>query len=152
MEWRFNMLRRLILSSQMQLRVLAVTTLCSELVNCWKKYGEYGDTIISHRNVLHFVADFLVNTGLVAYLLGPTCHPEITIESGNIIGFLAVTKTYTTEHSDLLWKTITNAQDPRISDALIRMTGRMTNLLSVNALVYLCNKLLSLPVESFGRP
>ncbi len=150
MEWRFNMFRRLIMSSQMQLRVMAVTNLCSELVSCWKRFGEYGEQAIYHRSVLHFVADFLVDTGLVAYLLGPTCHPEITIESGNIIGFLAVTKTYKTEHSDLLWQTITTTQDPRIAEALIRMTGRIANLQTSDALAYLCKKLLSLPVEGFS--
>ena len=150
LEWKYTMLRRLIMCSQMPLRVMAVTSLCLELVNCWRKYGD-AQEVVPHAGVLHFVSGFLIETGLVPYLLGPTCHPEITAEASNIVGFLAVTKTYTSEHSDLLWQTITSTQDPRIAEALVRMMTRIANLFSYDVLVYLCQKLLTLPVESFNN-
>src|SRR3569833_119280 len=152
MEKQISMFRRLIMSGQMQLRVMAVTSLCSELVGCWKRYGDPSEAIASVRNgpVLRFVSDFLISTNLIAYLLGPTCHPEITLESSNIIGFLAVTKTYTPAHTDLIWQTVTTTQDPRISDALLRMMRRIGHLFSYEALIHMCKKLHTVSVEAVG--
>lgn len=151
MEWRFGMFCRLIMCSQMQLRVMAVTNLCQELVSCWRRYGEHLPESARGVPVLKLISNFLAATGVVSYLLGPTCHPEITAESGNIIGFLAVTRTYTNEHTDLFWQTVTNTQDPRISEALLRMTGRITHLFSYDAAIYLCQKLLELPVSAYNQ-
>ncbi len=38
----------------------------------------------------------------------------------------------------------------RVSDALIRMASRITNLFSYEGLMYLCEKLRTVPVEAFG--
>lgn len=146
--WRFTVFSRLIMSSQMQLRVMAASSMSNELVAYWRKLNEPADE--SNASLLKYVADFLLRTGLVAYILGPTCHPEITMDSSNIIGFLLVSKTYTREHTDLLWQTVTSSQDPRVSDALIRMATRITNLFSYEDLIYLCEKLNSVAAEAFG--
>ena len=148
-EWRFNTFTKLIMSSQMQLRVMAVTQMCLDLVNLWKKYNENMHEP-QNRAVLIYFSDFLQKSGLVTYILGPTCHPEITIESGNIIGFLLVTQTYTHELTDLMWQTVTSSQDPRVADALVRMTTRVTNLWTYDNMVYLCSKIQSLPIEAFS--
>lgn len=136
------------MSSQMQLRVLAASTMSSELVTFWRKFGEPSDE--SKSNFLAYIVDFLLGSGLVAYILGPTCHPEITVDSSNIIGFLLVSRTYTKEHTDLMWQTVTSSQDPRVSDALIRMVTRITNLYTHDDLIYLCEKLDSVAPEAFG--
>lgn len=147
-DWRFGIFTRLIRSSQMQLRVMAVTQMCLDLVNLWKKYNENMHEP-QNRAVLVYFSDFLQKSELVTYILGPTCHPEITIESGNIIGFLLVTQTYTQELTDLMWQTVTSSQDPRVADALVRMTTRVTNLWTYDNMVYLCSKIQSLPIEAF---
>lgn len=145
--WRFTMYSKLIKSSQMQLRVMAATSMCNDLVNFWRRYNGQSEEC---NALLKYIADFLLSTGLVAYILGPKCHPEITVESSNIVGFLLVSETYTNEHTDLLWQTITSTQDPRVSDALIRMTCRIVNLYPYEDLIYLCQKLNSLAVEAFS--
>ncbi|OIW33983.1 hypothetical protein CONLIGDRAFT_204199 [Coniochaeta ligniaria NRRL 30616] len=145
--WRFITYTRLIMSSQMQLRVMAASSMCNDLVSFWRRYNGHSDEA---NAFLSYLADFLLRTGLVAYILGPTCHPEITVESSNIVGFLLVSETYTNEHTDLLWQTITSTQDPRVSEALIRMTCRITNLYPVESLIYLCQKLNLLAVEAFS--
>lgn len=145
--WRFTMYSKLIMSSQMQLRVMAASSMCNDLVNFWRRYNGHSE---DSNALLRYIADFLLRTGLVAYVLGPTCHPEITVESSNIVGFLLVSETYTNEHTDLLWQTITSTQDPRVSDALIRMTCRIANLYPYEDLIYLCQKLSSLAVEAFS--
>ncbi|KAK3692278.1 hypothetical protein B0T22DRAFT_9213 [Podospora appendiculata] len=146
--WKFTMLRKLIVSSQMQLRVMAASMMCGDLVTFYRRFNDPGNE--SSSAFLQYVADFLIRTGLVAYIIGPTCHPEITAESGNIIGFLVVSGTYTSKHTDLAWQTITSTQDPRVSDALIRMMNRIAHLLQYEALVYFCEKLNGVPVEAFG--
>lgn len=149
--WKFTTFVKLIKSGQMQLRVLAVTAMCNDLVYFWRKHNEqFGDPGESSSALLHYFANFLLDTGLVSYILGPTCHPEITLESGNIIGFLVVSHTYSNAHTDALWQTVTSTQDPRVSDALMRMTSRIANLFSQEGLMYLCEKLNTVPVEAFG--
>lgn len=147
--WKFTNFAKLIKSGQMQLRVMAVTTMCNDLVAFYRKSSEsLGEE--PTMAFLNYLADFLLKSGLVSYILGPTCHPEITFESSNIIGFLVVSQTYSNEHTDAMWQTVTSTQDPRVSDALIRMISRITNLLSQEALMYFCEKLNTVPVEQFG--
>jgi ubiquitin carboxyl-terminal hydrolase 34 len=147
--WRFAHFVRLIRSGQMQLRVMAVSTMCSDLVALYRKHAEAaGDETTAV--LLRYISDFLLSTGLVNYILGPTCHPEITSESSNIIGFLVVSNTYSRAHTDTLWQTVTSTQDPRVSDALIRMIGRIANLFSQESLLYFFEKLNTVPVEVFG--
>ncbi|KAK3295943.1 uncharacterized protein B0H64DRAFT_417531 [Chaetomium fimeti] len=147
--WKFTHFVKLIRSGQMQLRVMAVSTMCSDLVALYRKSADpLGEE--ATLALLHYVADFLLSTGLVNYILGPTCHPEITLESSNIIGFLVVSATYSRAHTDTLWQTVTSTQDPRVSDALIRMIGRITNLFTQESLMYFLEKFNTIPVEVFG--
>ena len=147
--WKFTHFVKLIRSGQMQLRVMAVSTMCSDLVALYRKNADpFGDDATAA--LLQFIADFLLQTGLVNYILGPTCHPEITLESSNVIGFLVVSNTYSRAHTDALWQTVTSTQDPRVSDALIRMMGRISNLFSQETLMYFLEKLKTVPVELFS--
>ncbi|WQF76050.1 Putative ubiquitin specific protease, papain-like cysteine peptidase superfamily [Colletotrichum destructivum] len=149
-EWRLGVFGKLITSSQMQLRVMAASTMCQDLVTCWKRYNDNEDE--DCRLFLNYVAEYLLGTKLVDYVLGPTCHPEITVESGNIVGFLVVTRFYRSEQTDLLWQTITTTQDPRVSEALIRMTTGIVNLFYKEELLYLCEKLQTLAIDNFSPP
>ncbi|KAK4456144.1 ubiquitin carboxyl-terminal hydrolase 34 [Podospora aff. communis PSN243] len=146
--WKFTEYIKLIKSSQMNLRVMAASAMCTDLVMFYRKYNEPTDE--SSAAFLSYIADFLVETGLVSYILGPTCHPEITRESSNIIGFLVVSATYTTDHTDAMWQTVTSTEDPGVSDALLRMTKKIVNLFSHDAMHYFCKKLNTVPVEAFG--
>lgn len=148
--WKFTVLTKLIMSSQMQLRVMAVAAMCSDLVSLFRKFSDSSPDC--NVSVMHFISDFLSRTGLVSYILGTTCHPEIIAESSNIVGFLVVSGTYTEEHSDKLWHTITTTQDPRVSDALIRMINRIANLFPYQPLMYLLRKMSTLPIEAFSPP
>ncbi|KAJ2899014.1 Ubiquitin carboxyl-terminal hydrolase 34 [Zalerion maritima] len=146
--WRFDMWIQMIKSGQMQLRVCAVTKMCSDLVNFWKRYQEtFAEG--AEKGLLLYFSDYLLKSTVIEYLLGPTCHPEITSEAGNIIGFLAVTKTFPESQADLFWQTITTSQDPRVCDALIRMMTKIMNLFSHDIQLYLVQKMENLPLEGF---
>ena len=152
MKWKIAIFCRLIKNSQMQLRLMAMTNLCQELVGCWRRYGDQAQEHLRDESVLRYVADLLMNASLVSYMLGPTCHPEITAESSNVIGFLAVSRTYTSAHTDLFWQTVTNTQDPRIAEALIRTVSRIVSLFSYDAAVYLCKGFLNVQIGAFTLP
>ncbi|ROT35982.1 ubiquitin carboxyl-terminal hydrolase [Sodiomyces alkalinus F11] len=147
-EWRLDVSTRIIMSSQMQLRVMAVSQTCTDLVSLWKRFTEEekADSILNH------VAGIILDAKLVEYLLGSTCHPEITGESGNIVGFLVVTKRYQHSHTDLLWRTLATAQNPRVSEALLRLTSVLLGLFTKQDMLYLCGKFRDLPVEEFTPP
>ncbi|PHH77273.1 hypothetical protein CDD80_755 [Ophiocordyceps camponoti-rufipedis] len=149
-QWKIDLLERLIRSSQMQLRVMAVTTMCNHLVGLWKRLSDGGEMF--GNEFLEHMATYLLQTGLVDYILGANCHPEIIVESANIIGFLAVTRIYRSEHTDHVWQVITSSQDPRVVEALIRMMVTVTNLLDSDGLLLLCNKFGNLPVERITPP
>ncbi|CAK7274619.1 hypothetical protein SEPCBS119000_006265 [Sporothrix epigloea] len=149
MKWKFAIFCRLIKSSQMQLRLMAITSLCQELVACWRRYGDQAQEHLQDNAIVRYAADLLMNAGLVSYMLGPTCHPEITAESSNVLGFLAVSRAYDSTHTDLFWQTVTTTQDPRISEALIRTMSRTIGLFSYEDAVYLCRGFLGVQVAAF---
>lgn len=147
-QWKVDLLEKLIRSSQMQLRVMAVTTMCTHLVAVWKRLCDGGEEYSAE--FLDHLAGYLLKTGLIDYILGASCHPEIIVESANIVGFLVVTRTYRPEHTDRVWQGITSSQDPRVVDALTRMMTNITNLFDYAGLLHLCNKFHPLPMEGFS--
>ncbi|KAI8626853.1 hypothetical protein F5Y19DRAFT_487407 [Xylariaceae sp. FL1651] len=153
LEWRFQIYCKLIRSRQMQLRVSAATLMCDELVGLWKRFQDRQQEPLEdtqpYLDYLRYLSDYITHTGIVDYILGPTCHPEITITSSNIIGFLGVTKTYTAAQTNLMWQTFTSTQDPRIAEALVRMTVKITQLLQPTDLAFFLNKFQHVPVDSF---
>ncbi|KAI0200761.1 hypothetical protein F4808DRAFT_151120 [Astrocystis sublimbata] len=152
LEWRFELYCRLIRSPQMQLRVSAATSMSDDLVHQWKRHPEQQDHVedpLSYLEFQRYLSGYITHTGIIDYILGPTCHPEITAISSNIIGFLGVTKTYTAAQTDLLWQTLTSTQDPRIPEALVKMMFRVTSLLQPMDLIFILEKFRQIPVGSF---
>jgi ubiquitin carboxyl-terminal hydrolase 34 len=147
-EWYFDRLAQLIRSSQMQLRVYAATSMCTSLVNIWRRFSDASDEEERTR-LLNRIGSYLLQTNLVNYIFGPNCHPEIILESANIVGFLVINKQYGAEHTEQLWHTITNTQDPRVAEALCRMVTNIATLFDYEGLLGLCMKLQTLPIRSF---
>ncbi|KAL7930517.1 hypothetical protein V8C35DRAFT_312875 [Trichoderma chlorosporum] len=137
--WRMGILEKLIRSGHMQLRVLSITTLCSDLVTVWKKHGTQGST--PNKPFTDHLGHLLLQTDLINYIFSPNCHPEIIAESANIIGYLIVTKMYDTSHTDRLWQGITESQDPSVARAVAKMTNSVVNLLDYPALISLSEKI-----------
>jgi ubiquitin carboxyl-terminal hydrolase 34 len=145
-EWKFGILKKLITSAQMQLRVVGVTTMCSDLLSLYTQCKGLDAT--TSPVLLHF-ADFILRNQLVDYLVGIGSHPEIINESNNILGFLVVTKTYKPQQSDKIWQTVMSSQDPRVVEAILRMLIRCLNLFDLRSMVYLCQKACDVPIEAF---
>ncbi|KAL3953540.1 hypothetical protein ACCO45_011496 [Purpureocillium lilacinum] len=134
----------------MHIRMAGVTTLCTHLIKLWKRFNERAE--YCSLDLVQHLAGYLLQTGLIDYILGGSCHPEIIVESANIIGFLVVTKTYHAEHSDQIWHGLTSSQDPRVVDALRRVHNTLLALFDLAELLRICQKFQSLPLERFSAP
>jgi ubiquitin carboxyl-terminal hydrolase 34 len=147
--WKFTVLKKLITSAQMQLRVVGVTTMCTDLLSLYQ-HNKGSDPTTSA--ILLYFAQFVLENQLVDYIVGIGSHPEIINESNNILGFLIVTKTYTSAQTDKIWQTVMTSQDPRVVEAILRMVMRCLNLYDYRSLLYLCKKVCDVPIESFTVP
>jgi ubiquitin carboxyl-terminal hydrolase 34 len=144
--WKFTILKKLIMSTQMQLRVNGVTTMCSELLRLW---NENKNMEPSQAPVLLCFANFIIDNRIIEYLVGIGSHPEIINESYNILGFLIVTKTYTDSQAATTWETVTSSQDPRVVDALLKMLKNCFNLQNYSSLLLICQQVNTLPMGAF---
>jgi ubiquitin carboxyl-terminal hydrolase 34 len=147
-ERRFRLLIKLIQSSQMQLRFQGMTQMCKELITFWKRYGDCNAADGTFHYVEH-LAEHLIQTGFIDYLLGANCHPEITVEGANIVGFIIVTRRYRKMHIDRVWEGIASRQDPRTADALARMVIHIAHLFDDDGFLLLCEKFQTLPIDAF---
>jgi ubiquitin carboxyl-terminal hydrolase 34 len=147
LEWKFTILKKLITSTQMQLRVVGVTTMCSDLVNLYSTHNKGVEA--SNNPILLYFADFILANQLVDYIVSIGSHPEIINESNNILGFLVVTKTYKSAQTDKIWQTVMTSQDPRVVEAILKMLTKCLHLYDYRSLLYLCKKLADVPIESF---
>ncbi|KAI1265200.1 hypothetical protein F5Y18DRAFT_387741 [Xylariaceae sp. FL1019] len=154
LERRIQFACTLIKSSQMQLRVHAASALCDDLVAQWKTFQQQqhhrDGAEEGHFQYLQYLSHYVTNTGIVAYIIGPTCHPEVIIACGNIVGFLAVTKTYSATETNLLWQTLTTTQDPRICKALVKMMGPILHLFPPSEMALLLERFQDLPIDAFS--
>lgn len=147
-EWRLATLTKLIMSSQMQLRINAAQVMCTDLVRIWKDNHEQAIDL-SQQPVLRHFSDQLLQSGVVAYVLGPTCHPEVTAQSSNIIGFLFASHTFTDELMDYMWRTVTTCQISGVSESLLTTVALIANLFSPNDFLSVFRRLQTVPIENF---
>lgn len=147
-EWRLKTLTKFIVSSQMQLRLSAAHIMCTDLVRIYKEHQGHGGEF--EQPILRHFSDTLLRSGVVAYILGPTCHPEVTTMSANIIGFLFASHTVTEDHMEFMWQTITTCQISGVSEALVAMLLNIAQYFTTTDLLFLCQKLQSVPIEAFN--
>jgi len=78
-------------------------------------------------------------------------HPQLIGRSSNIFGFLIVTGTYDDYITDVIWKAVTDTQDDRTVSEIVAMLARTFPMHTSRskALLYVCSKLLELPLERY---
>lgn len=148
--WKFAALKKHIMDGRMELRVQGVETMQSSLVSVWKKYIQHDPEGIENPVVQHLVG-FLREHQIVEYVVGIDSHPQLISRSGNIVGFLVVTGTYAASDTDTIWTAVRESPDPRTVSEILGMLVRTfhMHLPTSPALVYLCSKLLDLPLTRF---
>ncbi|KAK2624650.1 hypothetical protein QTJ16_005843 [Diplocarpon rosae] len=150
LEWKFKILHKLITSSQMQLRVAGVANMQKALLDLHADHKGLNNYTPTTSPILLFFASFILKSKLVDYLVGVGSHPEIIADSNNILGFLIVTRTYTSELTDKIWQTVMTSQDPRVVEAILGMMTKCLSFFEYAPLLYLCEKMSDVPVESFS--
>ncbi|KJK61380.1 protein of unknown function DUF3517 [Aspergillus parasiticus SU-1] len=148
--WKFAALRKHILDGRMELRVNGMETMQMDLVNVWRQYIQNDPAGIEHP-VVQYLVRFLRENEIVEYIVSIDSHPQLISRSGNIVGFLIVTSTYTDTDTDTIWKAVTESPDPRTVSEILRMLTRtfQMHLPTSPALLCLCSKLLDFPLSRF---
>jgi ubiquitin carboxyl-terminal hydrolase 34 len=150
--WKFNMLRKYIVKGRMELRVMSITYMDEQLVSLYQHYtsSDTADKYLPDKHpVLRHLADVLLRSKVVDYIISVDSHPQLISRSGNIAGFLVVTERWADSQADAIWNTVANSPDPRVITATITMLLNILNLMQPADLLYLCGKLQGLPIESF---
>ncbi|KAI9036388.1 putative ubiquitin C-terminal hydrolase [Aspergillus affinis] len=148
--WKFAALKKHIMDGRMELRVQGVEAMQSSLVSVWRRYIQH-DPMGIENPVVQYLVGFLRENQIVEYLVGIDSHPQLISRSGNIVGFLIVTGTYADSDTDTIWTAAKESPDPRTVSEILGMLIRTFHMhLSVSpALIYLCSKLLDLPLARF---
>lgn len=146
--WRFAVLKKQIMDGRMELRVHGMETMQYDLVTVWKQCLQ-SDPSGGESLVVRYLVSMLREHKIVDYILGIDSHPQLISRSGNIVGFLAVTSTYTDLDTDTIWKTVVESQDPRTVTEVLVMFTRIFHMLISADLLYLCSKLLELELDRF---
>jgi ubiquitin carboxyl-terminal hydrolase 34 len=149
-EWRFNLLEKLIMSGQMQLRVIGVSRMGSDLLDLYNKFLKESESL--NHPLMEYFAAWILDHQVVDYIVGTGSHPELILQSDQLMGFIAATNKFTIELTDTIWQTVTTSQDPRVVEATLRMVGGFCHLLDQSIAFYICERLRALPLESFSTP
>ncbi|KAM3565527.1 hypothetical protein ARSEF4850_001340 [Beauveria asiatica] len=123
---------------------MAVNMLCSCLAEVWTQEEAAADGRQFLRHLGH-----VVDNELIGYIVGPSCHPEIIVASANIIVFLVLSDANTGPLLDRLWRSIESSQDPRVADAITRVTNNVLSVLRYSDLVHLCEKFDGVKLKDF---
>lgn len=148
--WKFDCLKRALMEGRMELRVHGVETMQSDLISIWTQNISHSRDA-SEMPFLKYMVEYLRRNKILDYLVGIDSHPQLISRSSNIFGFLIVTGKYTDHDTDVIWKTVTESQDDRTVCEVISMLARTFAMHACRskALLYVCSKVLELPLERF---
>ena len=149
-DWKFRTLKKQIMEGRMELRVLGVETMQSELVSVWKQHCGSGIQIPSSPLIEH-LTHFILDNKIVDYLVGIDTHPQLVYRTHNIIGFLIMTARCSNQEIDTIWRTVAENQDSSIVSEVLSTLNKIAVYLPPASpqLVHTCSKLLELPLDRF---
>ncbi|KAL4807372.1 hypothetical protein BDV18DRAFT_116297 [Aspergillus unguis] len=149
--WRFGVLKKHIMEGRMELRVLGIDAMQTDFVALYNQYIRRDPAAGIHNPIVQFMVKVLRESRIVEYVVGIDSHPQLISRSHNIVGFLVVTDAYTENDTDTIWKTVTESPDPWTVSEVLGMLVKTFSLHgpSFSGLLYLCSKLLDLPLGRF---
>jgi ubiquitin carboxyl-terminal hydrolase 34 len=146
--WKFKLLRKYVVKGRMELRVMSIGTMDNALVGIWKEYHQ--SPLGPSHPVMQYLAEFLLHERVTDYIISVDSHPQLISRSGNVVGFLVVTKRYSSSQTDAVWNTVAKSSDPRVVSATLTMLVNIFSLMDLPELVYLCTKFYELPIEIYS--
>ncbi|KEF63510.1 uncharacterized protein A1O9_01488 [Exophiala aquamarina CBS 119918] len=150
--WKFKTLRKFVTNGRMELRVMGIEVMSTDLIQVYKDNIEGRPTAVTMANPLvRFLINFIVENQLVEYIVGVDSHPQVIRRSHNVVGFLCVSGTYTNSNTDDIWKTIVESHDTRTVHEVFNLLFMCFNVYDLPALYYICQKLLELPFQQYDQ-
>ena len=146
--WKFKLLRKYVVKGRMELRVMSIGTMDTALVGIWKEYHQ--SVLGPSHPVMQYLAEFLLHERVTDYIISVDSHPQLISRSGNVVGFLVVTKRYSKSQTDAIWNTVSKSSDPRVVTATLTMLSNVFSLMDIPEMVYLCTKFYELPIEIYS--
>lgn len=147
--WRFRLLHKEVTDGRMECRVHGVEAMQRDLLEIWHHNIRCNPDGVNNP-IPWYLVKHIRDTKFVEYIVGVDSHPQLISRSGNIVGFLVVTFSYTNEDTDVIWRSVTESQDARFVAEILGLLGRILPLMQfTEPLVYLCTKLLELPLDRF---
>lgn len=143
--WKFKLLRRYLVKGRMELRVMSIAYMDAALVEIYREYNTVESA--GEHTVMQYLAEFLLHGRVVDYIISVDSHPQLISRSGNIVGFLVVTRRWTDSQSDDIWRTVSNSPDPRVVTAMMVMLRGIIALMQPSDHLYLCQKIHDVPIE-----
>ncbi|KAK6501624.1 hypothetical protein TWF481_009459 [Arthrobotrys musiformis] len=101
---------------KLEIRLHALTTICNELLEVWKKRS-----MKREDPLLQSISRFIKNTGLVEYILGPHSHFQLIQKAANVVGFLIVMGDFDQHFVEVVWQPILAVKDQRETHATIAL-------------------------------
>lgn len=145
--WKFKLLRKFVIRGKMDMRVMSMVHMDAALIDIHRDYnkGEQGD----RPALVQYLANFLLQGQVVNYIISVDSHPQIISRSGNIVGFLVVTGSWSDVEADAIWRTVATSPDPRVVTATMTMLRTLISLMKPEDQLYLCKKLYDLPIDRY---
>ncbi|EXJ95156.1 hypothetical protein A1O1_00275 [Capronia coronata CBS 617.96] len=145
--WKFKTLRKFVTHGRMELRVYGVDVMSNELIQIYRDHILGKPPPPTADPLIRFLVKFIEENQLVDYIVGVHSHPQIIRRAPNIVGFLCVSGTYTDRHTDIIWKTIAESEDPNTVHEVFSLLQQCFHVYNTQALYYLCQKLLDYPFQ-----
>ena len=146
--WKFTIYHKFLRHGRMELRVCGVDRMCSELVTVFYTYIKDKMSGFDQPTV-RFLARFLRGNNIIPYVISVDSHPQILQRSANLVGFLSVSRTYTSSDTDHVWRAVTEGQDPRTVHEVLSLLQRCFDTFELDDTIHVCHKLVELPTYRF---
>jgi ubiquitin carboxyl-terminal hydrolase 34 len=147
--WKSQLLKLCITKGRMEARLFGVETLAQNLISVWEQRIKDRSSWTADV-VVQYLADFILRSKIIDYLVGVESHPQLLTRGKNVLGFLAVTDRYSNDQTDLIWNAVITSQDPRTVDAILEsLLKGIFDLIHYSHILYWVEKLQSLPYTRY---
>ncbi|KAK6341253.1 Ubiquitin carboxyl-terminal hydrolase 34 [Orbilia brochopaga] len=131
---------------KLEVRLHALTTICNELLEVWKKRN-----MKREDPLLRCIAFFIRTSGLVEYILGPHSHFQLIQKASNVVGFLIVMGDFDRHFLEVVWQPIIAVRDQREVHATIALLQDLCHNMTLSNHYDSCKVLCNAPVNAWDE-
>ncbi|RVD85691.1 uncharacterized protein DFL_004002 [Arthrobotrys flagrans] len=131
---------------KLEIRLHALTTICNELLEVWKKRA-----MKREDPLLQCISRFIKNSGLVEYILGPHSHFQLIQKAANVVGFLIVMGDFDRHFVEVVWQPILAVKDQRETHATIALIQELCHNMTLGNHYDSCTVLCRAPTNAWDE-